>query len=216
MVKEIRIKEGTTAEEVLLFNKIENLTRINLLFGGNGVGKSTLLSSIIENKDIEMISDKEVMVLQYINSEDNLRINRQRREVNKIGDLLRFVNANRYSEGQSILHYFLRFLEDLKEIVRNNRDKDIVVCLDEIDSGLSCENINMILHLLNEDIFKNVQFFISTNNYHFTYCYKKVLDMYTGTWIRINSYEEYFQRLNDGIQIMNNSGKRNFEFLDVY
>ena len=40
--------------------------------------------------------------------------------------------------------------------------------------------------------------------------------MNDGKYIKINSYEQYLELLNKGIQIMNDSGKRKFDFLDVY
>ena len=75
----------------------------------------------------------------------------------------------------------------------------------------------MLLHLIVDMCkeFENIQFFISTNHYHYTYVFKNVLNMYDGTWIRIDSYEEYFQRLNEGIKIFNKAG-RDFSFLNIY
>ena len=61
-----------------------------------------------------------------------------------------------------------------------------------------------------------VQAYIATNHYHWIYVYKNVINLYTGKYHKINTYEEYFNLLNEGIQIMANSGKREFNFLDVY
>ena len=84
-----------------------------------------------------------------------------------------------------------------------------------MDSGLSIENINFILHLI-VDIVKqykdNIQFIISTNHYHYTYVFKEVINMYNGEHIKINSYEEYFELLNKGIQIMYKN-RRDFSFI---
>ena len=195
----------------LLFDSINNIKRLNILFGGNGVGKSTLLK-YIANKEIE--PNENYVVKTYINSRDNSKLNTNK-QLNGVGEFIRAVNCNSYSEGQSILHNLLSFLEDIKEM---NIKDTVIVCMDEIDSGLSAENINMILWQIKEilDIKDNVQFFISCNNYHFVYCFKEVLNMYTGKYIKIESYEKYFKLLNEGIKIMNNSGKRKFDFLNVY
>ena len=116
-----------------------------------------------------------------------------------------------------MIHFLRPFLLDVENYARDNTSEDIIVLIDEMDSGLSIENINMLLHLIVDMCkeFENIQFFISTNHYHYTYVFKDVLNMYDGTWIRIESYEEYFQRLNEGIQIFNRAG-RDFSFLDAY
>jgi len=127
---------------------------------------------------------------------------------------LKAMNVKSFSEGQAIIHYLFSFLQDIKEL---ETDKDVVVLLDEIDSGLSAENINMLLWQMKElSESRNIQFFISTNHYHFVYVVKEVLNMYDGKFIKIDSYGEYFKLLNDGIQTMDKSHKRDFTFLDVY
>lgn len=209
MIKNIK---GFKSNNNLLFDSIDNIKRLNILFGGNGVGKSTLLNYIINN-NIETDSH-DYIVKSYINSRDNSNINRNK-ELATATDFIKAINCNSYSEGQAILHNLLSFLQDIKEL---KTDKTIIVCMDEIDSGMSAENINMILWQITEllDTHDNIQFFISCNNYHFVYCFKEVLNMYTGKYIKINSYEEYFELLNEGIKLMNESGKRQFDFLDIY
>ena len=209
MIKNIK---GFKSNNNLLFDSIDNIKRLNILFGGNGVGKSTLLNYIINN-NIETDSH-DYIVKSYINSRDNSKINNNK-QLNNTKDFIRACNCNIYSEGQSIIHNLLSFLQDIKEL---KTDKTIIVCMDEIDSGMSAENINMILWQIKEllETKNNIQFFISCNNYHFVYCFKEVLNMYTGKYIKINSYEEYFELLNEGIKLMKESGKRQFDVLDIY
>ena len=209
MINNIKINKKDSR---LLFDSIKDIKRLNILFGGNGVGKSTLLN-YISNNYIEA-DENNYIVKSYINSRDNSKINRDKELVDH-ADFIKAINCNSYSEGQAILHNLLSFLQDIKEL---KTDKTIIVCMDEIDSGLSAENINMILWQIKEilDSSNNIQFFISCNNYHFVYCFKEVLNMYDGKYIKINSYEQYLELLNKGIQIMNDSGKRKFNFLDVY
>ena len=209
MINNIKINKKDSR---LLFDSIKDIKRLNILFGGNGVGKSTLLN-YISNNYIEA-DENNYIVKSYINSRDNSKINRDKELVDH-ADFIKAINCNSYSEGQAILHNLLSFLQDIKEL---KTDKTIIVCMDEIDSGLSAENINMILWQIKEilDSSNNIQFFISCNNYHFVYCFKEVLNMYDGKYIKINSYEQYLELLNKGIQIMNDSGKRKFDFLDVY
>jgi len=211
MIKEIKVIDKKI-KDILLFEEVKNVKKLNILFGGNGVGKTTFLQAIRDGK-IELCCDKKLHILSYTNSIDNAKINRKKELVTS-RDFVKAYNVNHYSEGQSIIHYILSFLHDIKEI---ETDKQIVVLLDEMDSGLSAENINMLLWQIKELMdHQHVQFFISTNHYHFVHVVKEVLNLYNGTYQRIESYEKYFELLNDGIQVMNNSLKREFDFLNVY
>lgn len=211
MIKNIEIIDEKT-KDILLFNKIEGIKPINILFGGNGVGKTTFINAIKDNK-VRIEGDKDFIIKAYTNSFDNVR-NNQNKQLDNRRDFVKAINAKSFSEGQAIIHYVLSFLYDIKEM---NTEKDIIVLLDEVDSGLSVENINMLLWQIKEIVeSKNVFFFISSNHYHFTKAIRNVLSMYDGKYITINNYEEYFNLLQDGIGIMKNSNKRNFNFLDIY
>lgn len=215
MIKSLKIRKNSKEDKILLFKEVSNLKKINILFGGNGVGKSTFLNGLKENS-FEIESKKPIKIFSYTNSLDNKKISKNN-AIEKHTDIIKIYNSSQYSEGQAMIHFFRPFLLDVEDYARNNTTEDIVVLIDEMDSGLSIENINMLLHLIVDmcNEFKNIQFFISTNHYHYTYVFKEVLNMYDGTWIRIESYEEYFQRLNEGIQIFNRAGK-DFSFLDAY
>lgn len=215
MIKKLKIKSDTKEKDILLFDEITNLHKINILFGGNGVGKSTFLNGL-KNGSFELETTNPIHILSYKNSEDNKKVSKYA-ELTGRYDILKVYNSSAYSEGQGMIHFLLPFLYDVKDVAKENADKDIVVLIDEIDSGLSIENINMMLHIVCEigEEYKNVQFFISSNHYHYAYVFKKVLSMYDGQWITIESYEDYFERLNDGIKIMHDAN-RDFSFLNVY
>ena len=215
MIESLKIKENTKEKEILLFNKVTKLHRINILFGGNGVGKSTFLNGLKEG-NFEIKSRKPIHILSYKNSEDNKSIAKNAELKNKY-DALRVYNSSGYSEGQSMIYFLMPFLYDIKDFAEKNSDKDVIVLIDEMDSALSIENINMLLHVIVEicNEYENVQFFISSNHYHYAYVFKKVLSMYDGKWIDIDSYDDYFAKLNEGIQIMHKAN-RDFSFLNVY
>ena len=213
LIREIKIEDKDT-KDILLFSQIKNVKKLNILFGGNGVGNSTFLNAIRDNK-VLLESDNEngILIKSFTNSIENKRVN-SHKEIITNREFVKAVNVNSFSEGQSVIHYVLSFLYDIKEL---ETDKDIVVLLDEVDSGVSAENINMVLWQIKELIdTKNVQFFISSNHYHFVHAFKKVLNMYNGEYITIKSYDKYFSLLNDGISIMKDINKREFNFLDVY
>ncbi len=216
MIKNIKL--NCDREHIFLFDEIKNLKQVNLLFGGNGVGKTSFLKGI-RNLDFELKNDydkankDDLIIKSYTNSLDNSKTNK-RKEVKTKEDIVKALNSSEYSEGQSILFHLLSFLADVEDI---NSDKQIIVLLDEIDSGLSAENINVVIWRIKEltDKNKNIQFFISTNDYHWIYVYKEVVNMYTGEYIKIDSYDNYYKLLSEGIQILAKSGKRNFDFLQI-
>ncbi|MNW63318.1 hypothetical protein D3C74_415190 [compost metagenome] len=113
------------------------------------------------------------------------------------------------SEGQSIIYSILSFFDFVIKKASDNKDKTIVILLDEVDSGLSVENINMLLHIIN-DMPKNTQFFISTNQYHWVYAIKRGINMYNGEQITINSYDEFFNLLTSNMQELGQKRKMIF------
>lgn len=213
MIKNIKVV-NKELKDILLFDEIQNVKKLNVLFGGNGVGKTTFLNAIRDNQ-LEIETSEDIILKSFTNSLENTRINSQK-ELHTTREFVKAMNVKSYSEGQSILHYVLSFLYDIKELA-SETDKSIVVLLDEVDSGLSAENIQMLMWQIKELIeTKKVQFFISTNHYHFVYIVKHVLNMYEGTYMDIKSYDDYFKLLHNGIQTLKNSNKREFNFLDVY
>lgn len=211
MIKEVRVKKDSFEEDVLLF-KSAKFNKLNILFGGNGVGKTTLLNGIANNK-LDMDISKELIIKTYVNSRDNFRHINKANYKNYGVALLQKVNANEMSEGQSIIYSLMTYIENAKDIANKNKDKTVVLVLDEIDSGLSAENINMILHILLEFLeIDNTQLFLSSNHYHFVYVFKKVFNMYTGKVVEFNSYEEYFNELTK--QMVCLGKKRNLKFLE--
>lgn len=203
MIKSIKIKPDTFESEILLFKEINKLKKINVLFGGNGVGKTTFLQGILKNNLILSKTKKvpKCNIVMYQNSINNARKNDPNPMMNSeryAKELISKVHAINISEGQSIVYSILNYLSEINIYLKENTEESLVVLLDEIDSGLSVDHINLIFSMIIDlsEMYDNLQFFISTNSYHFVYIVKNVLSMYTGEWIDIESYKEYFELLN--------------------
>lgn len=206
MIRKIYCKD-----ERLHFKQIEIKQRLNILVGGNGAGKTTLLEGIV-NKRYEMDADRGIEIRKYSNSQDNLRV---KTNLNmSTPQMVVCMNAKSMSEGQSIVYslisFFAKIREEAKEFSKEN--KSLVVVLDEVDSGLSVDAINVVMHFIYDILnnHDNVQFFISSNNYHFTYVQKEIVNMYTGRYKKINSYEEYFKLMVAGMQKIGKKSDYNF------
>jgi Fe-S cluster assembly ATPase SufC len=220
MIKTIFVKPRSIESKILLFRSCSLDPDINLLFGANGVGKSTLIEGIMSKSvSVEKTGDRELVYLQYVNSKDNhaKKSPNPFDGMNYTDVLVSRFRAKSLSEGQSIVYSITDFFDSIKELDRC--DKDYVICIDEIDSGLSADNVNMVCHFI-VDLLKernDLQFIISFNNYHFAYVFKNVLNMYTGKFTKIGSYEEYFKLLADNSQTLFKKRKGNMfsgEILD--
>ena len=200
-------------DERLHFKELEINQRLNILVGGNGVGKTTLLNGIHENC-YKMDTNKSIEIIKYSNSRDNIRVKTGLNMTTP--QLVACANAKSMSEGQSIMYSIVSFFAKLKEeaLELDNKNKSLVVVLDEVDSGLSVDAINVVMHFICDMLknYKNTQFFVSSNNYHFTYIQKDVINMYTGRYKKINSYEEYFELMISGMQTVGK--KSDYSFLD--
>lgn len=206
MLKEFTIPEHLQSR--MHFKKCE-FERLNILFGGNGSGKTTLLDAI--EKHFE--GNEEVDVISYRNSKDNERHNNPSplaESQHYARELANRLHASGISEGQSIIFSFNKWLDiTLKSLDKN---KKYVIILDEIDSGLSCDHVNVIMHVLN-DYFsskKNVQLFVASNMYHWVHSHNRVFSMYKGKFIEIHSYDEYFKKQMDMQQKVGKKSKFNF------
>lgn len=206
MIRKIYCKD-----ERLHFKQIEIKQRLNILVGGNGAGKTTLLEGIVD-KRYEMDTDRDVEIRKYSNSQDNLRV--KERLNMSTSQMIVCLNAKNMSEGQSIMYslisFFAKVKEEASEFLKEN--KSLVIVLDEVDSGLSVDAVNVVMHFVYDILnnYDNVQFFISSNNYHFTYVQKEIVNMYTGRYKKINSYEEYFKLMVGGMQKIGEKSDYNF------
>lgn len=206
MIKSISINKNSNLEEILFFNKM-NLEQITLLFGANGVGKSSLIKGILKQKEIKFNCDKETKLYSYINNEQNFR-NMNKNSNLSYEDMFnpylinKKYNANELSEGQSIIYS----LQDIFELCVQIKDdsNDSVILLDEIDSGLSIDNVEYLSDKIKEitDKYSNIQFIIGFNNFEFCRNFPKVFNMYNGKYITIESYEQYRNIINSNREML--------------
>lgn len=216
MIKSIKINDKETLKR-LHFSEA-SFYNFNILFGGNGAGKTTLLNYLKDSiehgsKDLVKSTKKKYHVHSYFNSKDNNRYN----VPNPMGNSQEYtrllstrLHAHEISEGQSILYSFSEWLDyTLKAI---NKTGYHIILLDEIDSGLSCDHVNVIIHMVNDNLLSldNVQVFISSNMYHWAYVAKDVFSMYDGNFIRIDSYEQYFRIQQDNQHTVGKKSDFNF------
>ena len=91
-------------------------------------------------------------------------------------------------------HHLYRKDKVLENNLPYENDVSNVILMDEIDSGLSVDNIKYVMDRVNNILSerKDIQMFISFNNY--AVCENNpnnVLSMYTGKYIKINGYRQF-------------------------
>lgn len=185
-------------------NKIENLGKVNLLCGGNGVGKTSLLNAIrySEMRSPDIDKDKPHMLYYYSNSENNYRNvepSPLATNENYVGEMVGRYEAHSLSEGQA-MEYSINDLFCALDFLKEEKDTYKIVLIDELDSGMSVDKIKKVMNKIKaiseED--EEMQFFISFNNYYCaTFFPNDIINMYDGSKIKFNSFEEYVDFICD-------------------
>lgn len=141
-------------------------------------------------------------LLGYFNSEDNLRSRKPR----SIGDdfdpylLNARFDARSVSEGQSIVYSLL----DLFDLIGTGKDslqpdgRDIIVLIDEFDSGLSIDNIGIMMRKLKNTLRKrnDVQVVFSFNNPYILTFFSDVISLYDGTVRHMETTKDMLDEIN--------------------
>jgi len=211
MLTKIQVKKDSTLSKILFFDSIE-LKQVTLLFGGNGIGKSSLINAILK-QDIVYEYDKSVLLYSYINSKQNFKELERNdhldyRDMFDPSLIARKFDASELSEGQSIVYS----LQDIFKLCSQlDSSDDHLILLDEIDSGLSVENVDYVAKKIKAICKKYpyIQFIIAFNNYVFCKTFKEVFNMYNGEWIKINSFDEYFDIINSNKKMLLKKRKNN-------
>ena len=101
------------------------------------------------------------------------------------------------SEGQSIIYSTIDILNELISLPFEDTT-DVLVVLDEIDSGLSVDNINYIMNRIIEisDNRQDIQFIITFNNYAVCEKFHSVKNIITGEDIDMLTYDDFYKFIN--------------------
>lgn len=196
--------KSNSQEESILFFKSADLTqfesRVIPLFGPNGVGKSTLIKALEDNK-LDVVTDKPTMFYSYQNARDNFK-HREARSYHELFEpwfIKCRVDARTISEGQSIIYSFFDLLDCFKdyESLPILKSQDYLLLLDEIDSGMSIDNIDTtmrkIKHLLR--VRNDLQIIMSFNSPRILKWFPDVLSMYDGTKLTLHTDEDMIQEI---------------------
>ena len=179
---------------------------MNLLFGGNGQGKSSLIEfiSAFSGKSFEgeklkkyckVEHDGERFVIyQFSNSKNNKRYDR---DPSDMFSFARVWDAKEQSEGQTVMQTVCDFLYALDHMECSS---NALVLIDEIDSGLdacACQYLVKRLRKVMKE-HPNMQFLLAFNQYEMSKLDKQWLNVCTGEIEDCpKSYEDYIKRLKE-------------------
>lgn len=205
MITSIKVNPNTETSDILFFQETD-LTKFDNhvipLFGPNGVGKSTLIQAMIDNGTKERrnlkisVSDKPTGFYAYRNSKDNFRI-AQPHTIDMAFDpsfMKMQWDARSLSEGQSVIYSIMDLLDMV--LRRESDETDVTVILDEIDSGLSIDNIDMVMKRIKKIVKRgDTQFIFSFNQPRVLKWFPHVLSMYDGTDIILHNEDDMMNEI---------------------
>lgn len=175
---------------------------VTVLVGCNGYGKSTLISIVKEyckNNDIQLLQyDSEKLNSVHRNMELFLHTNQFEK--------LALLTAS--SEGEKLTQGFSDILSQVGAFVRQRKEdnKSFVITFDAVDSGLSIDEqieYNKVFHMIHEDI-KGLDGYVlvTSNNYELTNGFD-CMDVYNGSIVRFDNYEDYKEFILKAREIKN-------------
>lgn len=203
MITSFSVKPDTFVEDILFFasadfNSFDS--HVIPLFGPNGVGKSTLIKAF-EDQKVNISTDKPTKFFSYQNSRDNFK-HREARSYHESFEpwfIKGRLDAQIISEGQSIIYSFFDLLDCFKdyESLPILESQDYLLLLDEIDSGMSIDNIDTamrkIKYLLR--VRNDLQIIMSFNSPRVLKWFPDVLSMYDGTKITLHTDEDMIKEI---------------------
>lgn len=121
-----------------------------------------------------------------------------------------YYDAESLSEGQSLMFSVMEFLDILlKEEEIHQPGEQNIILLDEIDSGLSIDNIDSVCRKIKRIVKKwdNTQIFMSFNSPEVIKFFPYVLSMYDGKLHKIDSYEAMSEEIHKNKKILDKARK---------
>lgn len=215
MITRIKVRPDSFEEEVLFFKEVD-LTqfknRVIPLFGPNGVGKSTLIKAL-ESQKVVVETNRPTKFFSYQNARDNFKV-REARTYAEAYDMSFFsakFDAKAISEGQSIIYSMFDLLDGLKPSgeLKPVEGKDMLIVLDEIDSGMSIDNIDTTMRKIKYLIShrNDLQFIMSFNSPRVVKHFPQVLSMYDGQMIELHTDEDMLDEINKNKKMFDKARK---------
>ena len=135
-------------------------------------------------------------LLSYENSGDNFRRRNEKSLADAFNPFLigaRF-DANSVSEGQSIVYSVKGLFDAAKKFDDDGRD--LIILLDEIDSGLSIDNVDFFMRKIRNLAKRgNIQTIFSFNNPRILKFFPNVLSMYDGKVLTLHSEDDMAEEI---------------------
>ena len=209
MITEINVKPNSDVSHILFFDYVDLRpfeNRIIPLFGPNGVGKSTFIKAIESKQGISVSVDRPVHFFSYQNARDNFKV-RNYMENFDLGFMNSKFDARGISEGQSIIYSMFDLLDGFMKNgdIQPEPGTDFLIVLDEIDSGMSIDNIDLTMRKIKylSRNRKDLQFIFSFNSPRVVKHFPKVLSMYDGLPIELHDEEDMMCEINRHNEMFN-------------
>ena len=215
MLDTITIKPGTRTADILFFDHLDFTgCHVIPLFGPNGVGKSTLIKQLEDRRDITIKTDgTPTNFYSYQNARDNFKIRQPRSYMESFDPnfMSAKLSAQSISEGQSIIYSMFDLLDGLKpgQPLAPNDGQDNLILLDEIDSGMSIDNIDTTMRKIKKLTQQNehLQFIFSFNSPRVLKHFPRVLSMYDGTFIELHTDEDMLAEISKHKKVFDKARK---------
>lgn len=223
MLRTVNVLPDTKLSKILFFDEVDFEQfpeRVVPLFGPNGVGKSTFISTLESNGYVEngFNSEKAMRIsitratkcYSYMNTRDNVKTGSRayRGDMSDVYSFSKSFNSKTMSEGQSIVYssYDLLRAFDSSEPSAEN---DTVLLFDEIDSGLSIDNIDFVMRKMRRVIKRrpDVMIIFSFNSPRVLKWFPNVLSMYDGTRITLRTEEDMMTVIRQYKEVFDKSRK---------
>ena len=206
MIQSITVHPDTLLHSILFFETADFSQfdkHVIPLFGPNGVGKSTLIKGIETHRDLDIkLNGKPTGFYSYQNARDNFKVRQPRTYMESFDPvfLTSRLDAQSVSEGQSIIYSMFDLLDGLRKNggLPPEEGKDMVILLDEIDSGMSIDNIDLTMKKIKTlvRVREDLQFIFSFNSPRIVKHFPFVLSMYDGKMLELHSDDDMLDEIN--------------------